>query len=667
MANDDKAPAPAGKPEDPKVKAAEARPEVLLTPKPRGSGGARSGTGSTRKRPPRKSAAPATVDLVGYDSTNEDDQYPYGDNEMNRILLVDLSERELRRRATVAEIVQRYKTIDETKDKSGGLTARQRLEYDQYRRTLDQDEVIDPFYREVVATLLQQNSDSLTTLLHEHGLMGSQRGVPGDGNGLDGREQEVAGVAGLLQLDNITEPDRPGFRSKVTQAQGEYRENRELFSAVFAALSGQHQVTVRSQIQQGLVDDAIVGTIRPGGSISKRRDPRTGEISENSDTLLRRDNVVYALSARSVAGVVRKLAADRVSAADPWLSSRIDAAFDSLTGVLSGGPASSLEIVLPDLEDSVDVEIVQENLHAVQAIYFSFMLEEARLFQVVERIVDLFRQGLLPLGRGKAGDYLFRYYKTAGERITEAERRDLYMRAFGAPGGDPNGNMPNREFNELWLRFVSAVSNFSRQISVEKLLRQTVPMSVSQEQVRKAARDLAANLSLHGYGIAYFAATDLQQSILEFRDLLSDPEVRGAFGARDMWQVVDQVNANYLGGTRNTYRYRVQANAGAIVVRWLAKNQQRLTGRFGLEVISIDALTNPQLRALGSDRPLVDPTDWDLVNACEQWLAVGGVQDQSIEQYSQPIESPVITSKPIEMPRAARDVLDSVGISLPGM
>ncbi|TJZ76209.1 hypothetical protein [Chitiniphilus eburneus] len=665
MANDDKAPAPAGKPED--SKASEAAPEKLLVTKTKVVGG-------TRKRPaPRKPAAPATVETaeaaeeIGYDTIKKDGMYPYGDNKMNRILLVDLSERELRRRATVAEIVQRYKTIDETKDKSGGLTAKQRLEYDQYRRKLDLDEVMDPFYREVVATLLQRSSDTLSELLHAHGILGSQRGVPGDGAGLDGREREAAAVCGLLLLDNYTEPDRPGFRAKVTQAQGEYREHRELFTAVFSALSGQHLVSVRSQIQQGLVDDAIVGCITPNKLISRRRDPYSGEIKDGEGVLPGRDTVVAALSTRSVAGIVRKLAADRVSAADPWLSSRIDAAFDSLTGVLAGGPASSLEICLPDLDDASDVEIVQENLHAVQAIYFSYMLEEARLFQVVERIVDLFRQGLLPLGRGKAGDYLFRYYKTAGERITEAERRDLYMRAFGAPGGDPNGSMPNREFNELWLRFVSAVSNFARQISVEKLLRQNVPMAVSQEQVRKSARDLAANLSLHGYGIAYFAATDLQQSILEFRDILSDPEVRGAFGARDMWQVVDQVNANYLGGTRNTYRYRVQANSGAIIVRWLAQNQQRLQGRYGMDVISIDALTNPQLRALSSDRPLVSPSDWDLVNACEQWLAVGGVQDQSIEQYSQPIESPVITSKPIEMPRVARDVLDSVGISLPGM
>ncbi|XZG68936.1 hypothetical protein ACTSKR_09740 [Chitinibacteraceae bacterium HSL-7] len=588
---------------------------------------------------------------------------------MVRILLVDLSERDHRKRLELAEVLQRLNTLDDTKEKSGGLTAAQQRERTRLNRLLDSDAVIDPFYRTVVATLHQRDitklEDYQPIYLHKHGLIGSQLNIPGDQKGLDAGEQEIAGVCGLLLLDNYTEPDRSGFKARVTQAQGEYRENSALFQAVFRRLSTQHVVKLDSQLRQQLVNEAVIGCITPDDRISDRRNDETGEIGGGDHFVPQRSDDVAALSSRSVAGVVRKLAADRITANDPWLSSRIEAAFDALTGVLAGGPPSSLEISLPDLEESVDVEIVQENLHAVQAIYFSYMLEEARLFQVIERIVELFRQGLLPLGRGKAGDYLFRYYKTAGERITEAERRDLYMRAFGAPGGDPNGTMPNREFNELWLRFVSAVSNFARQISVEKLLRQNVPMAVSQEQVRKAARDLAANLSLHGYGIAYFAATELQQSILEFRDVLSDAEIKGAFGARDMWQVIDQVNANYLGGARNTYRYRVQANAGAIIVRWLAKNHQRMSGRFGTDVISIDALTNPQLRALGGDRPLVDPSDWDLVNACEQWLAVGGVQDQSIEQYSQPIESPVITSKPIEMPQAAREVLDSVGISLP--
>jgi hypothetical protein len=288
--------------------------------------------------------------------------------------------------------------------------------------------------------------------------------------------------------------------------------------------------------------------------------------------------------------------------------------------------------------------------------------------QVVERIVELFRQGLLPLGRGKAGDYLFNYYKKAGERMTEGERRDLYMRVLGTPGGDASGGTePNREFKELWLRFVSAVSQFGRQLSVDRMLRSNVPVAVSQEQVRKSGRDLAANLSLHCYGIAYFAATELQTMIMEFRDLLSDPEIRGCFGARDMWQVIDQVNANYLGGPRNTHRYRTQARSFAVIVRWLANRRERLGSHYG-EVIAISALTNPQLR--GSAQPTLDPTDWDLVQACEQWLAVGGVQEDSIEHYAQSSESPVITSKPVAtqpLPQMARDVLNQAGISLPGM
>ncbi len=96
--------------------------------------------------------------------------------------------------------------------------------------------------------------------------------------------------------------------------------------------------------------------------------------------------------------------------------------------------------------------------------------------------------------------------------------------------------------------------------------------------MRKAGRDLAASLSRNCYGIATSSSPELQDLIIEYRDLLSDPEIRGAFGARDMWQVIDQVNANYLGGARNTHRYRTQAKFGAVVIAWLA-NHQRSPGR----------------------------------------------------------------------------------------
>lgn len=695
---------------------------------------------------------------------------------MNRILLVDLGERELKKRNELRARQQFLETLDKTADTSGGLSNRQIDELADIRRKLASDVVADPFYRQVAATHQQVDWSDLqrrNQFVHEYGLVGTQRMDRAPVEALEKNEREIVGICGLLQEDGYTDPERPDFVQRISAAQGEYRRHRGLFDAAFDQLAQRYPVSLKSQVDAGRIDRAIVGCVSPGGdprlrlealdpALSRQAAVKAAQLAERharefesaaesaveaaqraktqlsdaqkslkrlraarpvdkdavteaadrvtaakaasadavkaagaagdaADTaraaadeararateadfaghIIRIEDAyrpalgdtVSALSARNIAATVRRLAATGTSANDAWLHSRIQNVYDMQTGVVNGAPASSTEINLPDLDEATDVEIVRENLHAVQAIYFAYMLEEMRLPQVVERIVELFRAGLLPLGRGKAGDYLFNYYKKSGERITEGERRDLYMRVFGAPSGDPTINQPNREFNELWLRFVSAVSSFARQLTVDRLLRSNVPVSVSQEQVRKAGRDLAANLSLHGYGIAYFAATELQAMILEFRDKLSDPEIRGAFGARDMWQVVDQVNANYLGGTRNTHRYRTQARAGAVIIRWLANQHQRLSGRFG-EVISLAALTNPQLR--GSDQPTVEPNDWDLVQACEQWLAVGGVNDQSIEMYSQPTESPVITSKPIEIPAFARETIDSLTGGLNG-
>jgi hypothetical protein len=579
--------------------------------------------------------------------------------QITRILSIDLGEREFKKRQELRARRQVLETIAGTAATSGGLTPSQMDELEKIKKLLSSDTVIDPLYRVVAATQQKKSWEDLEKNrenIHEYGLVGTQRQVAEAD--LKADEQEILGICGILQIEGYTDASIKGFIQRVSVAQGEYRENKALFDAAFAMLSHNYPVKLGSQIQAKLIDPSIVGCLTDEDDPEERRkNPSEYNDPDPGDT-------VYALSMRNIAATVRRLAADGVTANDSWLSSRVQNVYDMQTGVVAGAPPSALEIILPDLDESTDIEIIRENLNAVQAIYFAYMLEEMRLPQVVERIVELFRGGLLPLGRGKAGDYLFNYYKKAGERITEGERRDLYMRCFGVPGGDPGNNEPNREFNELWLRFVSAVSSFGRQLSVDRLLRTNIPVAVSQEQVRKAARDLGASLSRSGYGIAYFAATELQQMILEYRDLLSDSEVRGSFGARDMWQVIDQVNSNYLGGARNTHRFRTQARSGAVIIRWIANNTQRLSNRYG-EVISVNALTNPQLR--GSDQPTVDPTDWDLVQACEQWLAVGGVQEASIEQYAQPTESPVITSRPIDMPQMARDVLDQAGISLPGM
>lgn len=580
---------------------------------------------------------------------------------MSRILLIDLAERELQARSRLKARADQLQAIDNTRDVSGGLSADQQAELKALRDALDADQPVDVFYKTVASQVARRTWDDLVhgkdpEYVLKYGLFGSQQTtIPAD---LGVNEREIASVCGLLELDNIVDPTNSRFVRSVAEAQGEYRQNYDLFNAAYALAKERSVVTLQSQIDSGRLSPSIIGCITPDASIAER-------VAAEAKQIPGADERVQAVSAKTVAQVVRRLVDDGVTANDTWLTSRLDAAFNLLTGSIEGAPPSALEIDLPDLEASVDIDIVKENLNAVQAIYFSYQLEEMRLYQVVERIVDLFRQGLLPLGRGRVGDYLYRYYQKAGERMTESERRDLYFRCFGAPGGNPQAGEPNRDFNELWLRFLSAVSSFARQLTVDRLLRSTVPMAVSQEQVRKAGRDLGANLSRNGYGIAYNAAIEMQQSILDFKTVLTDPDLRNVFGARDMWQVIDLVNANYLGGPRNTHRFRTQSRNGAIVVRWIANHVEALSNVSG-PVLQVDQIVNPQMYRVDPDhKPTVDPSDWDLVNACEQWLAVGGVQDQNIEQYAQPIEAPITSSRPIGMPQFARDALDQAGISLP--
>jgi hypothetical protein len=117
-----------------------------------------------------------------------------------------------------------------------------------------------------------------------------------------------------------------------------------------------------------------------------------------------------------------------------------------------------------------------------------------------------------------------------------------------------------------------------------------------------AAHDVAINLSLHGRALSLYAANELAETLRDAIAILADPDVRAAYDARDMWQLIDRVATLELGGARNAVRYRTMAVAGAVVIAWLAKHLERV--------------------APASTEALLQPTDDDLVTACANWLAV---------------------------------------------
>jgi hypothetical protein len=313
------------------------------------------------------------------------------------------------------------------------------------------------------------------------------------------------------------------------------------------------------------------------------------------------------------AEVVRRLHESGVTADDPLLRPRFQNAFSLVLGGSVAQRSSQINISLPDLDEDVQADITKDNVIAVSAIYFAAQLEELKLFTVAEKVAEQFMQQQVPITRGLGGEAIFRFIKDAPNRLTEVERKGLYARTFGFAQGAVDEPLPNREFADLWIRFLSAVSVLNREIEAN------VRKSLTAEQAFKNARDLAVNLSLHGYGVAHFAAVELQDLVTTVIKMLSYQEVLAAYGVNDIWQLVERVSGLYLGGSANGVRQRTLAQSGARIIQWLAKKQ-------------------PYLVAGQAGKLKFD--EEELVSEVERWLAVTGTDDTSIDKFSDVVSLP---------------------------
>ena len=263
--------------------------------------------------------------------------------------------------------------------------------------------------------------------------------------------------------------------------------------------------------------------------------------------------------------------------------------------------------MLPEHDLPGDQDIVADNIRVVQAIWFAQQLENMRAFDVVDRLVQLFQQGQLPLGRGP-GRRLLRSLATTDRRLAAQARRMLYARALGVPGGDAGEAQPNRDFPSLWLRFVASVALFERQRGLADL---TPRLAAARARVWRAARALAVLASVHGAGLAD-ATKRLAVEANRLRALLDASDIQQAYGARDMWQVIDQVATNELGGAADVVRYRRRALAGSALLHWLAEHA--------------DALKTSSLPPAGLTVP-----DQALTDAVDAWLASHGGHDKTTD------------------------------------
>lgn len=320
-----------------------------------------------------------------------------------------------------------------------------------------------------------------------------------------------------------------------------------------------------------------------------------------------------------------------------------------------GSGAGIGRVELPPLSDpnGGGDEIEPDNIRAVATLYVGFQLEQMRFFQVTDRVVELFMAGLLPIGYDEGARKLDSYYWASEDRLDEAARWSQYSRALGASGGQVSQDVnPNVEFNTLLLRFISSVSEFERQQSIGSLFEQRSgarSLSMSAEYVRKAGRDLAANISLYGWAGTYFAAERVTRQIGRAMEILQLNHVQEAYGVNTPWQVIERVAQREFGTAVNVVKHRTLADETRKILNLVA-DKHAIWGLssyrplFTLDRPLIGTNDTAALADSGGDLNFQETQT--LFRAVQYWLAVNGVQDATVDEYRQPTETVASPSLP---------------------
>ena len=300
---------------------------------------------------------------------------------------------------------------------------------------------------------------------------------------------------------------------------------------------------------------------------------------------------------------------------------------------------ASLDLPAIVSEDASNQEIEPPNVQCVAMIGAACEIEQTGAFDVVDKMVELFTQGMLPVRDDSGGRALNRYYWQAETRLDAATRAGLYARALGRGDTGNTDAQPNLQFEQLMMRFVSALVRYDSTLQVSNVVTTDGRDRLgSSEQVRKAAQDFAANASLFGWGFTVFAARKLSQHIDCVFDVLGQETLQRAYGVTGPWQLVERVSAVELGSTPSIVQHRTRAQAIKDLLDLLAVYSTELSRSGGVKrfLPNIDDLRGAN--QVTSSTVSVD--DYErLVSAANNLLAVGGVTDDEIARFSAPVAS----------------------------
>jgi hypothetical protein len=369
---------------------------------------------------------------------------------------------------------------------------------------------------------------------------------------------------------------------------------------------------------------------------------------------------------------------------------------------MTNGPQGGDTLDLPDLDQGAAApdDIQPDNVRAVAVIYVGYQLEQLRLFEVVDRVAETWWNGQLPIGFDRGSKALDDYFWSTEFRLSPPARHMQYSRVLGATGGEVSQEVqPNTQFSDLWIRLVASLAEYDRQQRIGDIVggQRANALTLTGEGIRQAGRNLAANASLYGWGGTQFAARRLARHVSTSFAILNTPEIQAAYGVDGPYKVIERVATEQWGAAPNIVKYRALAEAGKNILNLIAKYSSIWSGSTGKPLFNDPATTsqsdvaigtlaesfnalaaaikgaqNPDVAGVpaaaggGGGAPSLDGSNPaaatadisdadrdELLRQAGNVIAVQGIKDDTVAQFSQPAEAQYAPSIPTFAPPGA--------------
>jgi hypothetical protein len=251
--------------------------------------------------------------------------------------------------------------------------------------------------------------------------------------------------------------------------------------------------------------------------------------------------------------------------------------FLDLIGFGGNGPVDFGNLAYPHIQPDFDDSVVPSQLHAAAELYYIYSHERMKVFQVVQVLLRLFREGRMRIQRGPGARGLYLLEKWKPLRYNLRDRMIAYRRAFNYGNAEaPAGAVVNRGFHRQLVGFMSALAQYFRDLLIGEVIRGSARIEQrpfgSIGTVQRIGLDLRYALDRSTYGNIFALAMETGHYLKTVLTLLDTPDIKKSFDANTKWDVVEIVSNRYLGGIAEPSQRAKMAESGRRILKFVADN-----------------------------------------------------------------------------------------------